>query len=73
MIQLQGTWIVKAMPGLPLGYYIHITLKYHLCLGHLIVYNLENQWEDMPYDLFIIMLYIIYCIISISFSFVFSF
>jgi len=60
MIQLQGTGIVKAMPGLPLGYYIYIILKYHLCLGHHIVYNLENQWEDMSYDLFIILLYIIY-------------
>jgi len=56
MIQLQGTGIVKAMPGFPLGYYIYITLKYHLCLGHPIVYNLENQWEDMSYDLFIYLL-----------------
>jgi hypothetical protein len=71
MIQLQGTETVKAMPGLPLAYYIHITLKYHPYLGHPIVYNLENLWKDMSFDLFI-MLYIIYYLLSVLVFLLFS-
>jgi hypothetical protein len=61
------------MPVFPLGYYIYITLKYNLCLGHPIVYHLENQWEvcHMIY-LFIYLFIVLSVLVFLLFS-VFNF